>query len=69
LNDLVDDADIGLIMRSLDGNLPLAAQHLVQTAKDNGGYDNVSVILGKVLRPFPATGRRPWLDRLIGWFK
>jgi PPM family protein phosphatase len=69
LNDLVDDADIGLIMRSLDSNLPLAAQHLVQAAKDNGGYDNVSVILGKVLRPFPAAARRSWFDRLLGWFK
>ena len=34
-------------MDSLAANLPLAAQILVQTAKDNGGYDNVSVILAK----------------------
>ena len=39
-------------------NLPLAATHLVQTAKDNGGYDNVSVILAKVKEPFPARAAR-----------
>ena len=54
LNDLVEDGDIELIVASLAGNLPLAATHLVQTAKDNGGHDNVSVILVKVNSPFDA---------------
>jgi protein phosphatase len=54
LNDLVEDDDIELIVESLSGNLPLAATHLVQAAKDNGGYDNVSVILAKVKAPFEA---------------
>ena len=67
LNDLVEDADIELIMSALDSNLPLAAGHLVQTAKDNGGYDNVSVILAKVLQPFPAVRRARWVRRLFGW--
>jgi len=52
LNDLVEDGDIELIVASLAGNLPLAATHLVQAAKDNGGHDNVSVILVKVNAPF-----------------
>ena len=69
LNDLVDDADIELILHSLESNLPLAAQHLVQAAKDNGGYDNVSVILGRVLKPFPAAGRLWWFDRLFAGLK
>lgn len=69
LNDLVEDADIELIVNALKSNLPLAAQHLVQFAKDNGGFDNVSVILAKVLKPFPATGRRTWIDRLFGWLR
>jgi len=67
LNDLVEDADIELIIASLSGNLPLAASHLVQTAKDNGGYDNVSVILAKVREPFPASGRG-WIARIRAWF-
>ena len=69
LHDLVEDADIALIVAALKGNLPLAANHLVQTAKDYGGYDNVSVILVKVRNPFPATSHRRWFSRLFGWFK
>jgi PPM family protein phosphatase len=66
LNDLVEDADIELIIGALQTNLPLAAGLLVQTAKDNGGYDNVSVILAKVLRPFPATRQPRWIRWLLG---
>ena len=69
LNDLVDDSDIELIVQSLKSNLPLAAHHLVQTAKDNGGYDNVSVIVVRVLKPFPAASRQRWVTRLFGWLK
>jgi protein phosphatase len=69
LSDLVDDADIELILNSLRTHLPLAAHHLVQAAKDNGGYDNVSVIVAKVLRPFPAARRDGWIARLINWWR
>jgi protein phosphatase len=69
LSDLVEDADIELIVRSLKSNLRLAARHLVQAAKDNGGYDNVSVILVKVLRPFPAVNNHRWLSRLFDWLR
>jgi serine/threonine protein phosphatase PrpC len=69
LNDLVEDADIARIVNALKTNLPLAAGHLVQTAKDNGGYDNVSVILAKVLKPFPAASHKRWISRLFGWLK
>ncbi len=54
LNDMVEDEDIRLALASLAVNLPLAAQQLVQMANDNGGKDNVSVILVRVVRPFPA---------------
>jgi protein phosphatase len=60
LNDLVDDGDIELIVDSLRANLALAARTLVQAAKDNGGYDNVSVILAKPV----AAG---WLHRLLSF--
>jgi PPM family protein phosphatase len=69
LNDLVEEADIELIINALNSNLPLTAQHLVQFAKDNGGFDNVSVILAKVRKPFPATSRRTWFDRLLRWLR
>ncbi len=65
LNDLVEDADIELILQELHANLPLAAHLLVQAAKDNGGYDNISAIVVRVRKPFPAA--RGWQRRLLGW--
>ena len=67
LSDLVDEADIELIVGGLQPNLPLAASHLVQAAKDNGGYDNVSVILARVLQPFSAASQQRWTLRWFGW--
>ena len=69
LHDLVDDSDIELIVDGLKSNLPLAAGHLVQAAKDNGGFDNVSVILARVVQPFPAASQRAWTLRWFGWLR
>lgn len=62
LNDMVDDEEIGLTLRTLGGNLQLAAEHLVQMANDYGGRDNVSVILVRVRDDF--SGARTWWQRL-----
>ncbi len=62
LNDMVEDDEIALALRTLGGNLHLAADHLVQMANDNGGRDNVSVILIKVLADFSAP--KGWWQRL-----
>ena len=67
LNDLVSDPDIELIVASLAANLPLAAHHLVQAAKDNGGFDNVSVILARVPEPATVVARRGWFARFVAW--
>jgi protein phosphatase len=69
LNDMVDDSDIELIVRSLQMNLPLAARHLVQLANDNGGLDNVSVILVKADPTAAAANADGWLSRLRSWFR
>ena len=66
LSDMVSDEDIQLTLSSLQTNLPLAAQQLVQQANDNGGRDNVSVILVRVTRDYPA--RAGWLAKLKSWF-
>jgi len=66
LNDMVTDEDIELTLSSLQANLPLAAQQLVQQACDNGGRDNVSVILVRVRKDFSA--RTSLLDKLKSWF-
>lgn len=66
LNDMVDDDDIQSILYAMQGNLPLAAEQLIQTANDNGGRDNVSVILVKVKQEFSCP--RSWRTRLLNWF-
>ena len=65
LNDMVEDEDIQMVLNTLAANLPLAAEHLVQTANDNGGRDNVSVILVRVDGSYAAP--RGWLQRLRNW--
>lgn len=67
LNDMVDDADIELAVSELRANLPLAANQLVQMANDNGGHDNVSVLIAKVRAG--GTGERSLMHRLFDWLK
>ncbi len=67
LSDMVEDGEISLTLSSLQANVQLASQQLVQMANDNGGRDNVSVILVRVLRDFPA--RTDWISRLLSWFR
>lgn len=69
LNDMVDDADIELALSALQVNLPLAAKQLVTMANDNGGHDNISVVLVKVLKPFPAEQESGLFGRLFGWLR
>lgn len=58
LNDMVDNAEIELVLNSLKANLPLAASQLVMIANDNGGEDNISVILAKVSSPPPSAAKK-----------
>ena len=67
LCDMVSDEDIGMTLQTLSANLRLCAQQLVQMANDNGGRDNISVILVRVRKGYSAP-RGP-LSRLFGWFK
>jgi protein phosphatase len=67
LTDLVKDDDIQATLIGLGSNLQLAASQLVQMANDNGGKDNISVILAKVLKPF--TAEKSWYDNFLNWLK
>ena len=68
LNDMVVDEEISETLGALSANLPLCASQLIGQANDNGGRDNVSVILIKVRTPFPAaTGGETWWSRLWAW--
>lgn len=61
LNDMVEDDDIELTLASLAANLPLCAQQLIDLANDNGGRDNVSVVVARIRQSFPA------LSPAAGW--
>jgi PPM family protein phosphatase len=67
LCDMVDDEDIGMAVQTFAANLEMAASHLVQMANDNGGRDNVSVILVRVLREYPAA--RGVMAKVFAWLK
>jgi protein phosphatase len=70
LNDMVEDAEIAMTLSALAANLELCATQLIQMANDNGGRDNVSVILVKVAGDFGAPrGFGSWLSRLLAWLK
>ena len=56
LNDMVPDEEIALALQTLSDHLELAATQLVEMANDQGGRDNVSVILVKVRQAYPAPG-------------
>lgn len=65
LHDTVDRPQIELALNSLHANLPLAAKILVHMANDNGGYDNISVVLAKVGPP----RRTGLLQGMLDWVK
>lgn len=67
LHDMVDEAAMVLTLRSPGVELVSRARQLVQMANDNGGRDNVSVILVDVVGDF---GRpKGWWRRLLAWFR
>ncbi|MDH3646144.1 MAG: Stp1/IreP family PP2C-type Ser/Thr phosphatase [Gammaproteobacteria bacterium] len=55
LSDMVDDEDIHLTISTFNGNLDMIGKQLVQLTNDNGGRDNVSVVLARVLKSFEVS--------------
>lgn len=66
LNDMVEDDEIAMALQALSANLELCSMQLVQMANDNGGRDNVSVILVKIKDDFAVP--RGWRSLLKSWF-
>jgi PPM family protein phosphatase len=66
LSDMVEDDDIHLTINTFSANLETVAKQLIQLSNDNGGRDNVSLILAQVAESFPA--RRGVVDKIFGWF-
>ena len=66
LSDMIEDEDIHLTINTFSDNLDTVARQLIQLANDNGGRDNISVLMAHVMDAFPAnTGV---LDRIRKWF-
>lgn len=65
LSDLIDDDIIQATLNAFD--LADAAEALVDLANDNGGKDNISVILAKVNKSFEYN--YSWYDSFLGWLK
>src|SRR5665213_803494 len=66
LSDMVEDDDMHLTLSTFGANLDTVAKQLIQLANDNGGRDNISVVMENVLDEFPA--RRGIFDKVLGWF-
>jgi serine/threonine protein phosphatase PrpC len=66
LSDMVEDEDIHLTISTFGGNLETLAKQLVLLSNDNGGRDNVSIVVVRVLESFPA--RRRMMDRILAMF-
>lgn len=66
LSDMVEDEDIHLTISTFGANLDTVAKQLIQLANDNGGRDNVSVVMAYVIDAFPA--RTKIFDKILGWF-
>lgn len=49
LFDMVDDTEIQYVLEHAEGDLESAAQQLIDTANNKGGYDNISLILARAV--------------------
>lgn len=67
LTDLVEDADIETSLRELGSDFTVAAEHLINVSNACGGKDNISVVLCRIVKPFPAEGGL--IDRIVNWFE
>ena len=68
LTDMVEDRQIHLTLNKYSANLEQASQHLIHLANQNGGTDNISVIVARVLKPFSEKGRPSWYSKVVHWF-
>ena len=63
LSDLVKDATVAKILYDANDNIIFAASKLIETANENGGSDNISVIIAQVNKPFIA--QKSWVRNLF----
>ena len=66
LTDLVEDEFICLTIKRFSDNLEEAAKQLISKANQNGGKDNISVMLCRVKEDFST--RKDWFGKMLAWF-
>ena len=64
LSDLVEDDAILKILLDANGNIEFAASQLVQAANEQGGKDNISVVIAITKKAF--TSKKSWVKNLLG---
>ncbi len=68
LCDMISDEDILVTLKTFGANLQETADNLIRLANENGGRDNISVILARPLRPYPAPPPPRWYQRVFDLF-
>lgn len=63
LTDMVDDQEIHATIKTFKDNLDKLADKLIEIANENGGRDNISVLLAKPNREFPS--KKNWKKKLM----
>lgn len=66
VNDMLKDEQIQSVLVANSDNLENAASEIIRLANKNGGKDNISAVLVKPIKPFPA--RNNVLSRLFSIF-
>ena len=66
LSDMIDDKLIEDTLLNYRDNMDRIAKELIHQAKQHGGKDNVSALLARPVKPFPANGG--WLSKIFDLF-
>ena len=66
LSDMVEDDDIHLTISTFNANLDMVGKQLIQLSNDNGGRDNISILMAHVKKSFEEP--KSILGKLSNWF-
>ncbi|MDH5354013.1 MAG: Stp1/IreP family PP2C-type Ser/Thr phosphatase [Gammaproteobacteria bacterium] len=66
LTDLVEDEYIYLTIKRFSDNLEEAGKRLITKANQNGGKDNISVMLCRIKDDFST--KKDWFSKMLAWF-
>lgn len=66
MSDMVEDEDAHLTISTFGANLETIAKQLIQLSNDNGGRDNISIVLAHIADSFAL--RKGVVDKLLSWF-